>query len=69
MPQPRRLVYGVSKGQTRSYLNHVGVAFPNDDGTIKVILHAFPLSGHLVIEAGAVDVEQAASTPTDSGDA
>ena len=69
MPQHRRLVYGVSKGQTRSYLNHVGAAFPNDDGTIKVILHAFPLSGHLVIEAGAVDVKQAASTPTDGGDA
>lgn len=45
-----KICYMVKEKNGRTFKTRIGVAFPEDDGSLKVWLDAFPVSGELRIE-------------------
>jgi len=62
-----RVVYTIVERRDKKYWTRVGAAFPNQDGSINIVLDAVPMSGDLQIrdphrhdEAGAGRFESGA---------
>jgi hypothetical protein len=49
MPKPHKEVFFITQSGEKSFFNRCGVAFENKDGSLNVILNAFPTDGKLHI--------------------
>lgn len=56
-----------AKGHDRYFLHRIGVAFPNDDGTIGVVLNSLPLDGRIILRPAGTTAPQRPPTASKPG--
>jgi hypothetical protein len=62
-----KIAYAITERDGKSYFNRIGVSFDNKDGSINVLLDAFPVNGKIQLRDSEQSADDMPPSPKDGG--